>query len=369
MASTDARSGVRLDAALEPKDWGTQVQFAVSNIKGPLTCRLVAVRTDGGSEVLSTWTVGEKGWGTAGCQEPLLLPAVTALPRADIAHLQVQSVAANGSTETLVTAPVMVPLKKARTRIAPGLVHSEHGSFTLATLMRTPAQYVPSPVRFNQKTWKLIGPIVQPHRPRSAYYSPETQMRHRCWRAPVVPEKRKLMVVGAAIAAALALPGCAPAGYNAADYGGGRGRPGGQRGGGDAHRRTRRRPEPTAAGEAKAPKLSEDDITSELTGTTVKRMGKVVVDQDGWVLYRFDDDKSSPRSSRTATATARRSGRRRSPRTASRSSRASTRTDVGTVTRADGTKQLTIGNWPVYRYAGDKKPGSGSARTSAASGS
>ena len=37
----------------------------------------------------------------------------------------------------------------------------------------------------------------------------------------MVPEKRKLMVVGAAIAAALALPGCAPAGYNAADYGGG----------------------------------------------------------------------------------------------------------------------------------------------------
>ena len=31
--------------------------------------------------------------------------------------------------------------------------------------------------------------------------------------------------------------------------------------------------------------------------------------------------------------------------------------DVGTVTRADGTKQLTIGDWPVYRYAGDKKPG------------
>jgi len=105
VANTDARSGVRLDAALAPKDWGTQVQFVVSNIKGPQTCRLVAVRTDGSSEVLSTWTVQEKGWGTAQRPEPLMLPAVTALPRADIAHLQVQSVAANGSTETLVTAP------------------------------------------------------------------------------------------------------------------------------------------------------------------------------------------------------------------------------------------------------------------------
>ncbi|HEU4348996.1 MAG TPA: zf-HC2 domain-containing protein [Actinoplanes sp.] len=105
VGSTDARSGVRLDAGLASKDWGTQVQFLVSSIKGPLTCRLVAVRTDGSAEVLSTWTVGKEGWGTAQQPAPLMLSAVTALPRADIAHLQVQSVAANGSTETLVTAP------------------------------------------------------------------------------------------------------------------------------------------------------------------------------------------------------------------------------------------------------------------------
>ena len=105
IASTDARSGVRLDAGLEPKDWGTQIQFAVSNIKGPLTCRLVAVRTDGGSEVVSTWTVGDKGWGTAAQPEPLLLQGVTALPRDKIAHLQVQAVDGGGTAETLVTAP------------------------------------------------------------------------------------------------------------------------------------------------------------------------------------------------------------------------------------------------------------------------
>ena len=103
MGSTDARSGVRLDAALEPKDWGTQVQFVVSNIKGPLTCRLVAVRTNGAPVELSSWNVGEKGWGTAEREEPLLLSAVSALPRAEIAHLQVQSIEANGTVKTLVT--------------------------------------------------------------------------------------------------------------------------------------------------------------------------------------------------------------------------------------------------------------------------
>jgi hypothetical protein len=105
MGSTDARSGVRLDAALEPKDWGTQVQFTVSNIKGPRICRLVAVRTTGASEVLANFKVGDKGWGTAANPTPPLLSAVTASPRGDIAHLQVQSVAPNGTTATLVTAP------------------------------------------------------------------------------------------------------------------------------------------------------------------------------------------------------------------------------------------------------------------------
>jgi len=103
--ATDPRTDVRADVALEKKDWGTQVSFAVSNIKGPLTCRLVAVRTDGNSEVLTSWSVGERGWGTAANPDPLLLQAVTATPRDDIAHLQVQSVDAKGSTKTLVTVP------------------------------------------------------------------------------------------------------------------------------------------------------------------------------------------------------------------------------------------------------------------------
>jgi hypothetical protein len=96
---------VTASVGFEPKDWGTQVSFAVSNVKGPLTCRLVAVRTDGNSEVLSTWTVGDKGWGTAAQPEPLLLQAATALPRADIAHIQVQSIDSKGATETLVRVP------------------------------------------------------------------------------------------------------------------------------------------------------------------------------------------------------------------------------------------------------------------------
>jgi Putative zinc-finger len=102
---TDPRSGVRLDYALEKKDWGTQVSFAVSNIKGPLTCRLVAVRTDGTMETLTTWAVGERGWGTAANPPPLMLQAVTALQRDAIAHVQVQAVDPNNNASTLVQVP------------------------------------------------------------------------------------------------------------------------------------------------------------------------------------------------------------------------------------------------------------------------
>jgi hypothetical protein len=102
---TDPRTGVSADVALEKKDWGTQVSFAVSGIKGPITCRLVAVHTDGSPETLTTWSVGERGWGTAANPAPLLLQAVTATQRDSIAHVQVQKIDANGAPETLVRVP------------------------------------------------------------------------------------------------------------------------------------------------------------------------------------------------------------------------------------------------------------------------
>jgi hypothetical protein len=102
---TDPRSGVSAAMGLEKKDWGTQISFAVSNIKGPKVCRLMVVHTDGTTESLSSWTVGERGWGTAANPQPLLLQAVTATPREDIAHVQVQEITANGAGNTLVRIP------------------------------------------------------------------------------------------------------------------------------------------------------------------------------------------------------------------------------------------------------------------------
>ncbi|WP_242624743.1 hypothetical protein [Krasilnikovia cinnamomea] len=180
----------------------------------------------------------------------------------------------------------------------------------------------------------------------------------------VVPEKRKLMVVGAALAAAFALAGCAPAGYNAADYGGGA-----QPAANDL--------DPTAdadapaddavadgddtaekddAAQQDAPDVPEDQLTTELNATKVPRMGEVVEDQDGFVLYRFDDDKIKPEVVSNCNGDCAKvwppaltDGK---PKLKGVDPK-----DVGTVTRADGSKQITIGDWPVYRYIGDKKAG------------
>ena len=102
---TDPRTGVVAAVGLEKKDWGTQISFAVGNITGPRTCRLVVVRTDGTSEPLVSWSVDQKGWGTAANPQPLLLQAMTAAQRESIAHIQIQELAADGTAQTLVRVP------------------------------------------------------------------------------------------------------------------------------------------------------------------------------------------------------------------------------------------------------------------------
>jgi hypothetical protein len=104
-SGSDPRTGVQLDVGLEKKDMGTQFSFAVSNIKGPLTCHLVAVHRDSSTETLSSWTVGPNGWGTAANPSPLLASGITATSRDDIAHVRVESVDSKGNVTNLVQVP------------------------------------------------------------------------------------------------------------------------------------------------------------------------------------------------------------------------------------------------------------------------
>lgn len=209
----------------------------------------------------------------------------------------------------------------------------------------------------------------------------------------MVPEKRKLMVIGAAIAAAFALPGCAPAGYNADDY----------NSASDAQQVSQPTDDPAGEPTAEPTDVPEDDgedpgddpnlggadpaddtsgdqggsggekaggdqgedpivvadnkVTGTLKAVKVARMGSTVQDQNGWVLYRFDSDKAKPSSKSECNGDCAKVWPPALTNDGKPDLAGVDESLVGTVVRADGTRQLTLKGWPLYRYIGDRKPG------------
>lgn len=86
-----------------------------------------------------------------------------------------------------------------------------------------------------------------------------------------------------------------------------------------------------------------------------KKLGKVVTDSEGLTLYRFDKDTAQPPKSNCEGACA-----TTWPVVSAKGAVAPPGVDeslMGEITRSDGSKQLTIDGWPMYRYAKDKKAG------------
>ncbi|MFF3463580.1 SCO0930 family lipoprotein [Streptomyces sp. NPDC001984] len=93
----------------------------------------------------------------------------------------------------------------------------------------------------------------------------------------------------------------------------------------------------------------------QLSVATNPELGKVLSDESGLTLYRFDADTAKPPKSNCdgdcATTW---------PPVPADDATAGAGIDkalLGEVTRADGTKQLTVGGWPAYRYAKDLNAG------------
>jgi predicted lipoprotein with Yx(FWY)xxD motif len=114
---------------------------------------------------------------------------------------------------------------------------------------------------------------------------------------------------------------------------------------------------PTAGASASAPpSTSAQTGAPRLIAATVGRLGTVVTDGNGVTLYRFDKDSSSPSASNcNGTCAA------NWPPTLAGSGAVQvtgvSQSRVGSVTRADGTKQITLNGWPLYRYAKDTAAG------------
>ncbi|MEU8341958.1 Predicted lipoprotein with conserved Yx(FWY)xxD motif [Actinomadura meyerae] len=89
---------------------------------------------------------------------------------------------------------------------------------------------------------------------------------------------------------------------------------------------------------------------------SVAKLGKVVTDGNGMTLYRFDNDTARPPASTCADACA----RAWPPAVAGQGDIKATGVEqalVGKVKRPDGTWQVTLGGWPLYRFAKDQAPG------------
>ncbi|RZS39218.1 putative lipoprotein with Yx(FWY)xxD motif [Herbihabitans rhizosphaerae] len=97
----------------------------------------------------------------------------------------------------------------------------------------------------------------------------------------------------------------------------------------------------------------------KLTATTLPGLGQVLTDQDGFTLYRFDRDTKGDTKEPSKSNCDGECAAKWPPMLADGPvdlSGAGGAT-AGFVTRSDGTKQVTVGGWPVYRFAQDKAPG------------
>ena len=146
--------------------------------------------------------------------------------------------------------------------------------------------------------------------------------------------KGRIIVAGAMAAAACALTACGGASGSAASA-------------------------PPAASSSRpaapVPTSSGSGLDAVLRATTNSTLGPIVVDGAGRTLYRFDKDSASPPASNCEGACAKLwppvlVGTQISLTGVNRSL-------LGTIKRADGTVQLTLHGWPLYRYAGDSAPG------------
>lgn len=99
-------------------------------------------------------------------------------------------------------------------------------------------------------------------------------------------------------------------------------------------------------------------VVTQVVAKKLPRIGDVVTDSQGWVFYRWDEDSAKPPTSNCDESCA----DTWPPIIVEDGDdlptlRGVDPDDVGTVERDNGELQLTIGGWPMYRYAYDAEPG------------
>ncbi|MDR2984807.1 MAG: hypothetical protein LBV34_08195, partial [Nocardiopsaceae bacterium] len=91
-SATDPATGVHGIVGLVPFAWGTQVVMDLANVRGPLTCELVAISRSGQRHVIAGWHVPAAGYGVPGHPAHLVLAGATSIMQQDLARIDVDVV-------------------------------------------------------------------------------------------------------------------------------------------------------------------------------------------------------------------------------------------------------------------------------------
>ena len=146
--------------------------------------------------------------------------------------------------------------------------------------------------------------------------------------------RHRLLPVAALAAATLALSACGGTGTSTDPYGS--------------------VPAPVESG-ATAPVAASIPL---LAAKDAPSLGTIVTDAEGFTLYRFDKDTAKPTPTTTCLDDC---ATKWPPVTVDPQGKLALegvdKAIVGLVQRPDGSSQLTLGGWPVYRFAGDTGPG------------
>ncbi len=86
------------------------------------------------------------------------------------------------------------------------------------------------------------------------------------------------------------------------------------------------------------------------------RLGEIVVDRNGMTVYRFMKDEAWPKPVSACTGACLEKWPIVAP-VEPNDTEGVVKKDLMTFTRPDGAEQQTVDCWPVYTFAGDKKPG------------
>ncbi len=114
-----------------------------------------------------------------------------------------------------------------------------------------------------------------------------------------------------------------------------------------------------AAGQAEIPGMPDPEAEAApgITAANLFDLGPLVTDTNGFTLYRFDKDTVNPPKSNCSETCSRTWVPAKADGDDDLIVAGIDRALVGTVTRDDGTKQVTLAGWPLYRNKNDMMPG------------